>query len=173
MSKPCNRLAGWTVAETHPLARLDVAGSSSKPIGTDSRFGPLWVGASSTNQPTVGGTNFWAQGVEVGAGTQQVFAAIRDAAGNVGRATNAVVVRVATAASYGYNAAGCMTNINYSDGIGSSGLGLTWNGQYQLTATTSNGVAAEQYGYDALGRRIWTTSGGVTTYFGHGVRSVL
>ena len=77
------------------------ARSSSKPIGTDSRFGPLWVGASSTNQPTVGGTNFWAQGVEVGAGTQQLVAAIRDATGNVGRATNSVVVRVATSASYG------------------------------------------------------------------------
>jgi len=159
-----NRLAGWTVAEDHPRARLDVAGASSKPIGTDSRFGQLWVGASSTNKPTVAGTNFWAQGVEVGAGTQQVVAAIRDAAGNVGRATNTVVVRVATAASYGYNAAGCMTNISYSDGTGSLGVGLTWNGQYQLTAATTNGVAAEQYGYDALSRRVWTASGGVTTY---------
>ena len=159
-----NRLAGWTVAEANPVARLDVAGSSSKPIGTDSRFGQLWVGASSTNQPTVAGTNFWAQGVEVGAGTQQVIAAIRDAAGSVGRATNSVVLRVATAASYGYSAAGCVTNISYGDGTGSLGVGLTWNGQYQLTATTNNGSAAEQYGYDALGRRIWTASGGVTTY---------
>ena len=159
-----NRLAGWTVVEDQPRARLDVAGSSSKPIGTDSRFGQLWVGASSTNQPAVTGTNFFAQGVEVGAGTQQVVAAIRDAAGNVGRATNAVVVRVATVASYGYNAAGCLTNISYGDGTAAVGVGLTWNGQYQLTATTTNGVAAEQYGYDALGRRIWTASGGVTTY---------
>ena len=159
-----NRLAGWTVAETNPTARLDVAGSSSKLIGTDNRFGQLWVGASSTNQPAVAGTNFWAQGVEVGAGTQRVFAAIRDAAGNVGRATNVVVVRVATAASYAYNTAGCLTNISYSDGTGGMGVGLTWNGQYQLTATTTNGIAAEQYGYDALGRRIWTDNGGVTTY---------
>ena len=163
-SKLCNRLARWTVAEDHPRAWLDVAGTSSKPIGTDSRFGQLWVGASSTNQPTVAGTNFWAQDVEVGAGTQQVVAAIRDAAGNVGRATNSVVVRVATAASYAYSTAGCLTNISYGDGTGSLGVGLTWNGQYQLTATTSNGSAAEQFGYDALGRRIWTASGGVTTY---------
>ena len=159
-----NRLAGWTVAEDHPRARLDVAGTSSKSIGTDNRFGQLWVGASSTNQPAVAGTNFWAQGVEVGAGTQQVVAAIRDAAGNVGRMTNSVVVRVATAASYSYSIAGCVTNISYGDGTGALGMGLTWNGQYQLTATTTNGVAAEQYGYDALGRRIWTASGGVTTY---------
>jgi len=57
-----------------------------------------------------------------------------------------------------------MTNISCGDGTGTLGVGLTWNGQYQLTATTTNGSAAEQYGYDALGRRIWTASGGVTTY---------
>ena len=82
----------------------------------------------------------------------------------MGWATNAVTVRIATSASYGYNAAGCVTNINYSDNTGSLALGLTWNGQYQLTAITTNGTTAEQDGYDALGRRITTISGGVTTY---------
>jgi len=160
-----NRLAGWTVAETNPAALLDVAGFSSEPIGTDDRFGQLWVSASSTNKPAVSGTNFWVYGVAVNAGTQQVVAAIRDAAGNMGRATNSVVVNVVTSADYGYNAVGCVTNISYSGTGFALNLGLTWNGQYQLTALATNGVAAELNGYDALGRRIWTASGGVTNYF--------
>ncbi|TAN35301.1 MAG: hypothetical protein EPN23_11330 [Verrucomicrobia bacterium] len=160
-----NRLANWQVAETNPAARLDVAGFSSEAIGTDDRFGQLWVAAGSTNKPVVSGTNFWAYGVAVNAGTQQVVAAIRDVAGNVGRATNTVVVNVVTGADYGYNAAGCMTNISYSGTGFSKNLGLTWNGQYQLTALATNGVAVEQNGYDALGRRVWTSDGSTTNYY--------
>jgi len=31
-----------------------------------------------------------------------------------------------------------------------------WNGQYQLTAVSTNGVECERNGYDAFGRRVWT-----------------
>ncbi|TAN35303.1 MAG: hypothetical protein EPN23_11340 [Verrucomicrobia bacterium] len=160
-----NRLANWQVAETNPAARLDVAGFSSEPIGTDDRFGQLWVAAGSANKPVVSGTNFWAYGLAVNAGTQQVVAAIRDAAGNVGYATNTVTVNVATNGAYLYNAAGCVTNMAYSGAGFTRNLSLTWNGQYQLTTIATNGVAVEQNGYDALGRRIWTASGGVTNFF--------
>ena len=35
---------------------------------------------------------------------------------------------------------------------------LAWNGQYQLVAVATNGVFAESYSYDALGRRVSTTN---------------
>jgi RHS repeat-associated protein len=37
-------------------------------------------------------------------------------------------------------------------------LDLTWNGQYQLVSVSTNGAFAEGYAYDALGRRISTTT---------------
>ncbi|NLE42978.1 MAG: RHS repeat-associated core domain-containing protein [Lentisphaerae bacterium] len=65
-----------------------------------------------------------------------------------------------TGGSYSYNAAGCVTAI---DRTGRPDLALTWNGQYQLTSVSTNGVVAESYAYDPLGRRAsTTTSGGVT-----------
>ena len=47
------------------------------------------------------------------------------------------------------------------------------NRSVSARGTGPEGRFEARYHYDALGRRIWTTSGGVTTYFGHGVRSVL
>ncbi len=64
-----------------------------------------------------------------------------------------------TGGAYTYNAAGCVTTI---DRTGKPDLDLTWNGQYQLTSVSTNGVVAESYAYDPLGRRASTTSGGVT-----------
>jgi RHS repeat-associated protein len=43
-------------------------------------------------------------------------------------------------------------------------LDLVWNLQGQLLAVTNNGVLAEYYTYDPLGRRLSTTAGGVTVY---------
>jgi RHS repeat-associated protein len=43
-------------------------------------------------------------------------------------------------------------------------MGLTWNGQYQLTNVFNNGVSVEQNAFDALGRRVWT-SDGTTNYY--------
>ena len=64
-----------------------------------------------------------------------------------------------TGGSYTHNAAGCATSI---DRTGKPDLDLTWNGQYQVTSVSTNGVVAESYVYDPLGRRASTTSGGVT-----------
>ncbi len=65
-------------------------------------------------------------------------------------------------ATYLYNAAGCVTNISVPSV--SSVVSLHWNSQYQFTAAYTNGVLAESYQYNALGRRVSTTSGGTTTY---------
>ncbi len=62
-------------------------------------------------------------------------------------------------ASYLYNAAGCVTNISSASYV----VSLSWDSRYQLDAAYTNGVLAETYQYDALGRRVATTSGGTTT----------
>ena len=54
-----------------------------------------------------------------------------------------------TGGSYSYNDAGCVTRI---ERVGKLTLDLTWNGQYQLVSVATNGVFAEGYAYDALGR---------------------
>ena len=59
-----------------------------------------------------------------------------------------------TGGSYGHDAAGCVTRI----ARGSDTWDLTWNGQYQLVCVATNGVFAESYAYDALGRRVVTTN---------------
>ena len=53
--------------------------------------------------------------------------------------------------AYTYNAAGCVTRIERA---GKPTLDLTWNGLYQLVSVATNGVFAESYAYDALGRRV-------------------
>jgi RHS repeat-associated protein len=64
-----------------------------------------------------------------------------------------------------HNSAGCVTNIVYTGSGYSENIGLTWNGQYQLTEVTTNGSDCERYGYDALGRRVWSWNGTETNYF--------
>lgn len=59
-----------------------------------------------------------------------------------------------TGGSYGHDAAGCVTRIVR----GSDTWDLTWNGRYQLARVATNGVFAESYAYDALGRRVATTN---------------
>ena len=58
-----------------------------------------------------------------------------------------------TGGSCEHDAAGCVTRIVR----GGTALGLAWNGQYQLVSVSTNGVFAESYAYDALGRRVRTT----------------
>lgn len=60
-----------------------------------------------------------------------------------------------TGGSYTYNDAGCVTHIERAD---KPTLDLTWDSQYQLISVTTNGVFAEGYAYDALGRRVATTT---------------
>ncbi len=154
-----NRLASWSVAQTNLVGQMDVAGMSSEAIGTDDRFGWLYVsnlnGVAST-EPYISGTNFWAYDLTVGLGTQRIVAAIRDAAGNTTRVTNQVFLTVVTNGAYQYSLAGCVTNIAYSGKSYGSTIGLTWDGRYQLTAAATNGMVAERHGYDAAGRRLWT-----------------
>jgi RHS repeat-associated protein len=153
-----NRLGSWSVAETNLLGRVDMAGYASEPVGTNDRFGTLWVSnaVSGAVKPQVAGTNFWAYDLTMGLGTQKLVAAIRDMAGNMGYATNTILLTVVTNGAYQHNAAGCVTNIAYRGEDYSQTLGLTWDGQYQLTAAATNGVAVERYGHDAFGRRVWT-----------------
>jgi len=163
-----NRLASWSATSTDQfeVGRLwDVAGHSSETIGTNDRFGMLWVSNTVAITPEVDGTNFSVNAFVVGSGTQQVVAAIRDAAGNVGYATNSVTTRIITNAVYGYSDAGCVSSIVYR-GISypQTTMGLEWNGQYQLTAVRNNGSLLESYGYDPLGRRAWVSNGATTNW---------
>ena len=154
-----NRLASWSVAQTDLVGQVDVAGTSSEAIGTNDRFGWLYVSnlnGRASVKPYVSGTNFWAYELTVGLGTQKIVAAIRDVAGNTTRVTNQVCLTVVTNGAYQYSDAGCVTNIMYRGKDYNSTVGLTWNGQYQLTAVSTNGTVAERHGYDALGRRLWT-----------------
>lgn len=60
-----------------------------------------------------------------------------------------------TGGSYAYDLAGNVTRISRDGG---STLDLKWNSQYQLVSVSTNGVFAESYEYDALGRRVATTT---------------
>ena len=60
-----------------------------------------------------------------------------------------------TGGAYTHDVAGNVTRIE-RDGIPT--LDLTWNSQYQLVPVSTNGVFAESYTYDALSRRVSTTT---------------
>ena len=60
-----------------------------------------------------------------------------------------------TGGAYSYDAAGNVTRIVRD---GRPTLDLAWNGHYQLVSVSTNGVFAEGYAYDALGRRVSTTT---------------
>ena len=60
-----------------------------------------------------------------------------------------------TGGSYAYDFAGNVTRIEHD---GRPTLDLIWNSQYQLVSVATNGVFVEGYEYDALGRRVSTTS---------------
>ena len=60
-----------------------------------------------------------------------------------------------TGGSYVYDFAGNVTRIERD---GRPTLDLTWNSRYQLVSVSANGVFAEGYAYDALCRRVSTTT---------------
>ena len=60
-----------------------------------------------------------------------------------------------TGGAYTHDAAGCVTRIERD---GRPTLDLAWNSQYQLVSVSTNGAFAESYAYDALGRRVSTTT---------------
>jgi|GEM_PF-1065824 len=61
-----------------------------------------------------------------------------------------------------HDLAGNITNLQYS---ASRKLTLYWNGRYELTEVRTNGVTAEKYDYDPLGRRARIIAGTVTNSF--------
>ena len=60
-----------------------------------------------------------------------------------------------TGGAYTHDVAGNVTRIERD---GRPTLDLTWNSQYQLVSVATNGVFAESYEYDALGRRVATAN---------------
>ena len=60
-----------------------------------------------------------------------------------------------TGGAYTHDTAGNVTRI---ERIGRPTLDLVWNSQYQLASVSTNGVFAESYEYDALNRRVSTTT---------------
>jgi len=48
-------------------------------------------------------------------------------------------VSLVTNGAYKYSLAGCVTSITYSGSGFSQNLGLTWNGQYQITEAKTHG----------------------------------
>jgi RHS repeat-associated protein len=58
--------------------------------------------------------------------------------------------------------AGNITNLQYSASLK---LSLYWNGRYELTEVKTNGITAEKYDYDALGRRARIIAGTTTNTF--------
>ncbi len=162
-----NKLGSWTVSETNLVTCFSVVGGSEDPIGVGIRYGKLWVSNSPSSYFTpyvANSTNFYAFDLICGMGTQYVYAAIRDLAGNTSYVTNRFFPTCLTNGTYAYSAAGCLTNRQYSGKDYVESLGLAWNSQYQLTATTTNGSLAETYGYDGIGRRSFIAAGGTTNW---------
>ena len=63
--------------------------------------------------------------------------------------------------AYTHDIAGNVTRIERD---GRPTLDLTWNSQYQLVSVSTNGIFAEGYTYDALNRRVSTTTREGTTH---------
>jgi RHS repeat-associated protein len=162
-----NRLDSWSAVFTNNL-EADVSGTSSETIGTDDRWGELWVSnltAQVGMKPQLDGMNFFANKVAMEPGTNEFVAAIRDEAGNMGYATNTVVHSVVTNAVFLCNSAGCITNIAHSGTGGYSDvLALEWDERYRLTKS-DDGVREVGYGYDVLNRKVSCTVGGTTEYY--------
>ena len=160
-----NRLSAWSLAGSGLTAPIEVGGNSTETIGTNQWFGELWVSNVAAVTPAVQGTNFTAFSVPVTVGsTQQLVAAVGDAAGNVGYATNALLVTAVTNAAYGHSSAGCVTSIVYKGDGYTNSTALTWDSQYRLIGVSIDGTNAENYAYDALGRRISIASGSATNH---------
>jgi RHS repeat-associated protein len=159
-----DRLAGWVVTRTNTPS-CTVAGTASESIGTDPRYGRREVsGGIQTATSAVNGSNFSAQVAFGSLGAKTVVASVSDAAGNVGTATNSFVLAAYTAGDYLSDDAGCVTQIVYAGAEDWHERVLSWDSEYRLTAVATNGGAAEAYGYDPFGRRIWTAAAGVTNW---------
>ena len=161
-----NRLASWAVSGSYTTLTVDVVGyiDDESDIGTGERYGELWVSNSVAVTPTTEGSNFWAYGLAVGLGTQQIAAAICDEAGNMDYVTNSLFQTLVTNAAYLLDSAGCMTSITYNGTAYTKTTELAWNGQYQLTSVDVDGSTVQEYAYDALARRVRVITGSTTNH---------
>jgi RHS repeat-associated protein len=160
-----NRLsAASTAIESNTLF---VSGTANEPIGTDNRWGELWItnltiGAGT--KPSVNGNSFFAEIPVLTDQTNTIHAAIRDRAGNMSYAVNDYWVGVANPTNetqiYTYNAAGCLTNIQKATDT----MALNWDERYRLTSVAST-TSTISYTYDILGRRTSRTEGSITNYY--------
>lgn len=66
---------------------------------------------------------------------------------------------------YRYTDAGCLAAVVVQREDGVRERQFEWNAWYELVAVSDEGQAVERYGYDALGRRFLTVSGGQTSRF--------
>jgi RHS repeat-associated protein len=160
-----NRLDSWSAASSNGFAnvyQVEVSGTSSEAIGTNDLFGALYISnrtAQVSAVPDVSGNSFRADDFPLAPGTQEVIAAIRDEAGNMGYASKEVTASVVTNAGFSYTLAGCTTNITYSGTGGyESSLALSWDERYRLqeivTTKNTNHTKRVEYEYDVSGRRI-------------------
>ncbi len=155
-----NRLASTSTSATNLLF---VKGTTDELIGTDPRWGELWVTnhiAGTSTVPSVNGATFFAELPALAGQTNSIHIAIRDRAGNMGYAIKDYWVETAGSTnetqSFAYNAAGCLTNFN--------GLALDWDERYRLTSAVS-ATFSVSYAYDVLDRRISRIEGSTTNYF--------
>ncbi|MBW2690920.1 MAG: RHS repeat-associated core domain-containing protein, partial [Deltaproteobacteria bacterium] len=153
---------GNRLASAGTAAIIDLNGTATEPIGTDDRWGELWV-SNLTAQigwvPKIDGSDFWIEDLPLELGTNQLVAAIRDQAGNTDYTTNTVYLSAASInMQYGYDAAGCMTNLN--------GISLDWDERYRLKSVDGASCSVA-YEYDVLGRRVSRIEGSTTNLFVH------
>lgn len=156
-----NRLSSTSTAAASNT--LFISGTANEPIGTDNRWGELWITNLTTGAsivPSVNGNSFFAQIMATAGQSNLIHAAIRDRAGNMGYAvkdywlgSNGVTTSVS---SYAYDAAGCLTNLN--------GLSLEWDERYRLKSV-DNASGLVTYTYDVLDRRVSRIEGSTTNYF--------
>ena len=154
---------GNRLASSKTIYTIDFKGTSSEPVGTDDRWGELWVSNTTAQTrfiPQISGSSFWIDDLPLEPGTNQLIAAIRDQAGNRGFTTNTVYLTTpAINADYEYDDAGCVTNLN--------GTSLEWDERYRLTSAVRDSVFDIQYSYDVLGRKASRTENGITERYLH------
>ena len=157
---PGNRLSGWSALLTSNSVSFPVAGTSSEPIGTDSRYGSLSVSVDGqSGTPCFSGNVFWTppKSFPLDEPTS-VVANIRDAAGNTTITTNCIHAIAITNALYESTAAGCISSILYK---GTSdyerNLAIIWDSRARATNFSTNGTDILTITYDAMGRIITLT----------------
>jgi RHS repeat-associated protein len=155
-----NRLAYTT---THATNLLTITGTSNERIGTDDRWGELYVTnltAETSVVPSVNGNQFYADLPAIEGVTNLVVSAIRDRAGNMGYSTNALYMPITSESSikqYDYDPAGNLSQRGNQS--------LAWNLRYLLTSVTNADTSVVSYDYDVLNRLTSRTDSSGTVHY--------